>query len=333
MRAAEEDLTLRVTAGRTRRMGIASLASVMVLTTSCRGGTPQPRPPLHPVVIVATAGIACGEPPTPQDPEGRCRYDLVGQLVSSLEPDRFLAIGDIQHASDGVVDYPTFYGRYFEGVKTITSPTPGDVDWMPRPEAYLSYFGEAAGPPNGYYSFDLGSWHIISLNSRDCFDADGCDPDAAQFEWLRTDLASHPNSLYRCTLAFFADPRYLWVAWWARDGVARGPETRITSLWSLLYGSGVDVVVNGSAHNYERWAPQDVQGRLDRNGITEFVVGTGGKRLVPFGPEPRPRHLVAAQDTSFGALRMELGAARLSYSWRSAAEQPAFHDEGAVTCH
>ena len=242
-------------------MGIASLASVVVLTTSCRGGLAKTGASLHPAVIVATAGIACGGPPTPDDPERRCRYDLVGQLVGSLKPDRFLAIGDVQHASGGVTDYASFYGRYFGGLKAITSPTPGDVDWMPSSDAYLSYFGDAAGPPGGYYSFDLGSWHVISLNSRDCFDADGCDPASAQFAWLRADLASHPNSLYPCTLAFFADPRYLWVDWWAHDGVPRGPETRTTSLWSLLYGSGVDIVVNGGAHNYERWAPQDVQGR------------------------------------------------------------------------
>ena len=289
---------------------------------------------MHSPVVVAAGDIACGEPPTPLDPARRCRYDLVGQLVTSLAPDRFLAVGDIQHTLGGPPDYAAFYGRYFGSLKSITDPTPGDVDWVPSPDAYFSYFGSAAAPPNGYYSFDLGTWHIISLNSRDCFDADGCDASSPQFEWLRGDLATHSNSLYPCTLAFFNDPRFLWVQWWDHNGRPRGLDAHTTSLWSLLYESGVDVVVNSSAHNYERWAPQNVDGRLDpKHGMTEFVVGTGGKRLIPFGPQPEPRHLVTGQDDAYGALRMELGATSLSYSWRSAPEQPAFHDDGSVTCH
>jgi hypothetical protein len=285
-------------------------------------------------VVVAVGDIACGEAPTPADPEHRCRYDLVAQLVTSLAPDRFLAVGNIQHSLGGPPDYADYYGRYFGALKSITDPTPGDVDWEPSPAAYFNYFGDAAAPPNGYYSFDLGSWHIISLNSRDCFDANGCGPSSPQFEWLRTDLTTHPNTLYPCTLAFFHDPLFLWVEWWNNNGRPRGPETRVTALWSLLYESGVDVVVNANAHNYERWAPQDLDGTLDPlHGMTEFVVGTGGKRLIPFGPQPRPRHLVAAQDASYGALRMELGATGLSYSWRSAPQQPAFHDDGTVACH
>ena len=307
---------------------------VLVVANACGGGSSKTSSGPHTAVIVAAGDLACGEAPTPDDVERRCRYDLVGRLVASLAPDRFLAIGDIQHSMGGPPDYAAYYGASFGGLKPITSPTPGDVDWVPSPDAYFAYFGSAAGPPDGYYSFDLGSWHIISLNSRDCFDADGCDPDSAQFEWLRADLASHTNSLYPCTLAFFADPRFLWVDWWQHDGRPRGPETRVTALWSLLSESGVDVVINGGAHNYERWAPQDVDGKVDpTRGITEFVVGTGGKRLIPFGPLPRPTHLVAAQDVAYGALRMELGATGLSYSWRSAAEQPTFHDDGAVACH
>ena len=310
----------------------AALAGLLLVTASCHGSSTIPA--VHAPVVVAVGDIACGEAPTPQDPEHRCRYDLVGDLVRSLAPDRFLAVGGLQHTLGGPPDYAAYYGRYFGTLKAITSPTPGDVDWVPSPDAYFAYFGEAAGGPNGYYSLDVGSWHIISLNSQDCFDVDGCGPDSAQFEWLRTDLAAHPNDLYPCTLAFFHDPRFLWVDWWQRNGLPRGPQALVTPLWSLLYGGGVDVVINGGAHNYERWVPQNVEGRFDpAHGVTEFVVGTGGKRLIPFGPQPQPRHLVSSQDDAFGALRMELGATGLSYSWRSAPEQPAFHDEGAVTCH
>jgi hypothetical protein len=328
-----EDLQLHATIGRERPARTAAVACLLVVTASC-GGSSRATSTRHVPVVVAVGDIACGEAPTPEDPEGRCRYDLVGGLATSLAPDRFLAVGDIQHTLGGPTDYAAYYGTYFGGLMPITSPTPGDVDWVPSPDAYLAYFGEASGPPGGYYSFDLGTWHIISLNSRDCFDADGCAPGSAQFNWLRADLGSHSSDLYPCTLAFFHDPRFLWVEWWQQGGRPGGPETRVTALWSLLYGGGVDVVINGNAHNYERWAPQDVNGRLDRRrGITEFVVGTGGKRLIPFGPEPRPRHLVTGQDSSYGALRMELGSAGLSYSWRSAPGQPTFHDDGTVACH
>jgi len=318
------------TTGKAR--SVVMLACLFLVTASC-SGSPKARSAYTPV-IVAAGDIACGEAPTPADPQHRCRYDLVGQLVSSLAPDRFLAVGDIQHTLGGPPDYTAFYDRYFGGLKAVTEPTPGEVDWMPNPDAYFSYFGAAAGPPNGYYSFDLGSWHIISLNSADCFDADGCDAGSPQVGWLRADLATHPNDLYPCTLAFFHDPRFLWVQWWQRNGKPKGPESHVTSLWSFLYQAGVDVVINGNAHNYERWAPQNLDGKRDpKYGMTEFVVGTGGKRLIPFGPEPRPRQLVAAQDDAYGALRMALGANELSYSWRSAPEQPFFRDDGTVRCH
>lgn len=285
-------------------------------------------------MVVATGDIACGQDPTPEDPEQKCRYDLVGELVNGLAPDRFLPLGNLQYSLAGPPDYPAYYERYFGDLLPITRPTPGDSDWTPSPRNYLSTFGQAAGPPGGYYSFDLGSWHVISLNSQDCVDADGCGSGTPQYEWLLGDLASHPNSLYPCTLAYFHEPRYLWVAWWERDGVPKGANTKVTPFWGLLYGAGADVVLGASAHNYERWAPQNVEGEVDQaHGITQFVVGTGGRRMMPFGPEPRPSNLVAAQDTSYGALRLALDPNGVDYSWHSAPEQPAFQDEGRVACH
>ncbi len=283
-------------------------------------------------VVVATGDIACVEPPMAADPGRRCQYDLVGQLVTSLAPDRFLALGDLQYSYSGPPDYAN-YDRYFGSLSSVTSPSPGDSDWEPDPSAYLARFGAAAGPPGGYYSFNIGSWHVISLNSRDCHDVDGCAPDGPQYEWLRSDLASHPNDLYPCTLAYLHDPRFLWVSWWDKDGAPKGPNPVITPLWGLLSAGGVDVVLSANAHNYERWAPQDIDGRRAPDGITEFVVGTGGRRLMPFGPEPRPKHLAAAQDTSYGALQLTLDPRGLTYSWKSAAEQPIFQDDGRVACH
>lgn len=283
--------------------------------------------------VVATGDIACGQSAGTAEPGDMCRYDLVGQLVMSLAPDRFLALGDIQYPISSTPDYG-FYDAVFGGLKGITSPTPGDADWSPDPGPYRAYFGRAAGSPGGYYSFDIGTWHVIALNSRDCWDKDGCGTTSKQYEWLRADLTAHPNDLYPCTLAFFHDPRFLWVDWWQRDGAPKGPDPRVTPFWGLLYGAGADVVLGGSAHNYERWGPQDPGGTVDlERGITEFVVGTGGRRLLGFGPKPRPSNLAAAQDQAFGALQMQLDTGNLGYAWHSAPGQPAFQDEGTVTCH
>jgi hypothetical protein len=321
--------------GRVMRRGLALLACFACLAPACgRSDTPLVGDSTRHFVVVATGDIACGEAPTPDDPEQKCRYDLVGELVHSLAPDRFLPLGNLQYSLSGPPDYPAYYDRYFGDLLPITRPTPGDSDWNPDPSPYLSTFGEAAGPPGGYYSFDLGSWHVISLNSQDCLDEDGCGPGTRQYDWLLGDLASHPNSLYPCTLAYFHEPRFLWVTWWERDGAPKGANSTVTPFWGLLYGAGADVVLGASAHNYERWAPQNLEGEVDRaGGITEFVVGTGGRRMMSFGPEPRPANLVAAQDTSYGALRLALDPSGLDYAWRSAAEQPAFQDEGRVTCH
>ena len=314
---------------------LALLACLVSVASACSGSdTPLVGDSTRRFVLVATGDIACGEDPTPEDPEQKCRYDLVGDLVNRLDPDRFLPLGDIQYSFEGPPDYAAFYEPYFGDLLPVTSPTPGDSDWTPDPGAYLDTFGQAAGPPGGYYSFDVGSWHVISLNSQDCADESGCGTGTRQYEWLRSDLASHPNSLYPCTLAYFHDPRFMWVTWWERDGAPKGPNTRVTPFWSLLYGSGVDVVLSASAHNYERWEPQDVAGEVDTaKGITEFVVGTGGRRMMPFGPEPRPTNLVAAQDTSYGALRLALDPSGLDFAWHSAPEQTSFRDEGRLRCH
>lgn len=315
--------------------GAAALTALALTATACApgdGGTQSPDSTRR-FTVAAVGDIACAEPPTPDDPGHRCRYDLVGRLVKDLAPDRFLALGDLQYTFGGAPDYASYYDRYFGSLAAVTSPTPGDSDWEPSPSAYFARFGEAAGPPGGYYSFDLGSWHIISLNSRDCWDDTGCGPATDQYDWLIGDLAAHPNTLYPCTLAFFHDPRFLSVSWWEKDGMAKGPEPRVTPLWSLLYGAGTDVVLGGNAHNYERWAPQDVDGTRRADGITEFVVGTGGKRLLPFGPGPRPRNLLAAQDDAYGALQLELGQGSLTYAWRSAPGEPTFEDQGRIACH
>src|SRR5262249_55485226 len=145
--------------------------------------------------------------------------------------------------------------------------------------AYSSYFGAAAGDPKkGYYSYDLGAWHIIALNSE-CKEVGGCDANSQQGVWLQQDLAQHATA---CTLAYFHKPLF-------SSGAKHGNDPEMKPLWQILYTGGADVVINGHDHDYERFAPQDPEGRADAShGIREFVVGTGGKNSHRSLGTPKP---------------------------------------------
>ena len=313
---------------------LVALTSCLLLTAvACQRSAGPSGSSLDRFTVVATGDIACPTPPTRDDPGRRCQYDLVADLVKSLKPARFLALGGEQYAFDTAPNYAR-YDHYFGSLKPITRPVPGPTDWLPDPTPYLKEFGNLTGPPHANYSYDIGSWHVIALNSTDCFSTVGCGPGSETFDWLSTDLATHPASQYPCTLAYFHDPRFLWVDWWQKGGLPKGPQPKVFPLWVQLYGAGVDVVLGANAHNYERWAPQDPEGRRDpAHGITEFVVGTGGRRLIGPGPQPQPANLIATQSASYGALKMVLRDGRMNYDWESAPLQPTFHDKGTVTCH
>ena len=290
------------------------------------------QPPVSegPATVVAVGDIACGAEPAEQGT--RCRYDIVAEAVLDERPDLFLALGDLQYADpSGTVDF-SFYDRAFGSLRAITVPAPGDEDWTEDRAAFLEYFGERA-TESGYDSLAIAGWHVLSLNSQDCFDADGCREGSAQLEWLGAQLADPPAGTGDCTLAIWHDPRFLWAPWWEKDGVPRGPQERVAPFWDLLDAAGADVVVHGNAHHYERWAPMDAGGAVSQQGITEFVVGTGGKSLVPLGSDPRPETLEVAQADEFGALVLDLRPEGLRYRWRGAGPGTRFEDEGEIACH
>ena len=170
----------------------------------------------------------------------------------------------------------------------------------------ISYFELPAG---GYYSYDLGSWHVVVLNTN-CRPAGGCGPTSPQNAWLRRDLADHPAS---CTLAYGHHPRW--------SSGLHGSDTSIAPLWRTLAEAGVDVVLAGHDHHYERFA------RVD--GIRSFVVGTGGRSLYPVLRRlPRSE---AMNDRTFGVLRLSLRAG--GYEWRFLpVAGSSFSDRGASTC-
>ena len=275
---------------------------------------------------MATGDIAC-DPVHPYFRDGagaahNCHQQATADLVAAQRADAVLALGDIQYENATLRDFQTSFDRAWGRFKGIMHPTPGNHEYVTMgAPGYFSYFGAAAGPPDrGYYSFDLGSWHLIALNSNCTKIQGGCDRTGAQASWLRADLASHKNT---CTLAFWHHPRF--------SSGKYGNDARTDRLWRALYEGGADVIVVAHDHNYERFAPQDPDGRLDRaRGMREFVVGTGGRSHDRFLSSAANSE--ARNDTTFGILRLSL--LPTGYSWRFIPEAKAtFKDSGSDTCH
>jgi acid phosphatase type 7 len=175
-----------------------------------------------------------------------------------------LGLGDFAYNAGSEVQYRDCYSPGWGRHRSRIRPTPGNHDyWTPDAKGYFDYFGDAAGPRDkGYYSFDHGAWHIISLNPY-TKDFDG------QASWLKSDLSSARN---RCILAFWHQP-YFSVG-------KRGGEPKDKALYDILYDGGVSIVLAGHEHQYSRFSPQNPQGQFEINrGIRQFVVGTGGSSL------------------------------------------------------
>jgi len=249
----------------------------------------------------------------------------VGQSLAAV-----LALGDDQYGCGGYSAFLQSYDSSWGRVKSITHPVPGnheyqssggtDCDPGGTARGYFSYFGAAAGDPSrGYYSFQVGAWHLIALNSN-CVNIGGCGTGSPEETWLRADLKAH-GSL--CTLAYWHHPRFT-------SGVV-GDDSDVSAFWQDLYKAGADVVLNGHAHGYERFAPQAPNQSPDaKRGIREFVVGTGGEDFHPF-TTTKPLSQ-ARQDAAFGVLLLTLHPG--SYDWQfSATPAGSYSDSGTTSCH
>ena len=290
----------------------------------------------HDPVIVAVGDLAC-QSLTHGQGVGACRSGEIADLIRDIDPDRFLALGDIQYNNGKLSEFLRVWDVQFGDLGEIIAPAPGNHEYGTTDAAgYFAYFGAAAHPAHGYYSFDLGEWHIVSLNSDICGDDPGCGPGTPQGDWLRADLAANADAT--CTLTFMHHPRYDWrpyQKWMVDDGTTQfgGSETApLVPLWDVMYDHGVDVVLNGHNHLYQRWAPQDADGNAVSDGAIQFTVGTGGRSLYPFGPPPMPENLDATQNKAFGVLQMTLHADSYDYGWVPLAGEPAFEDAGTVAC-
>jgi uncharacterized protein YjdB len=226
--------------------------------------------------------------------------------------------GDNAYSDGTSTEYQQCYDPTWGRHKARTKPSPGNHDYHTSGAAgYYGYFGSLAGPSGrGYYSYDLGDWHIISLNSEVSMSAG-----SAQETWLRTDLAA---STKQCTLAYWHKPRF-------SSGTNHGSLSSAQPLWQALYDFHAEIVLNGHEHNYERFAPQTPTGTADAtNGIREFVVGTGGESHYT-GNSPIANSQVFNGST-FGVLKLTLSAGTYSWQFIPVSGQ-SFTDSGSGTCH
>ena len=275
-------------------------------------------------VIAAAGDIAC-DPASASFNGGNgtannCRQKAVSDLFVDKYFTAVLALGDTQYEDGALTKYPQSFDPSWGRAKSIIRPAVGNHEYLTAgASGYYSYFGAAAGDPSkGYYSYDIGAWHIIVLNSN-CGQVGGCGTGSPQEQWLQADLAAHPNL---CTLAYWHHPRF--------SSGAHGNNTSYDAFWKDLYAAGVEIVLNGHDHTYERFEPQNPGGAADPNGIQEFVVGTGGQSHSSFGTI-KPNSVVRNSDT-FGILQLTLHAT--SYEWQFVPEAgKTFTDSGTMNCH
>lgn len=229
----------------------------------------------------------------------------------------FLA-GDNAYENGSTSDYNNCYNPTWGRHKARTKPSPGNHEYNTlNATGYYAYFGSAAGDPTkGYYSYDLGEWHIVALNSNIAnIDA------AAQLSWLNADLTANTKS---CTLAYWHHPRF-------SSGSEHGNNTAMEPFWNVLVQFNADVIINGHDHDYERFARQSPTGVADNvSGIREFVVGTGGRALYTLGI--RKANSEVFNSSTFGVLKLTLSAGSYSWQFLPIAGQ-TFTDSGSENCH
>jgi len=300
--------------------------------------TAAPSPEPTTVVIVAAGGIACDtDSPSYNGGVGRgnnCRGMATAALIDEIEPDAVLPLGDIQYEDAAPEQWQASYEPSWGRFKSITHPVVGNHEYLqcgtyttdctyePRAADYAAYFGEVAGPLDQFwYSFDLGSWHFIALNSNCANERVACGQGSAQDRWLRADLAAHPAG---CTLAFLHHARF--------SSGQDGDDATLDTLYRDLYDGGVDVLLAGHDHHYERIQPIDPNGEADAaRGIRNFVVGTGGRNIQRGTLAPRPI-TEAGNDETLGILMLTLEPGAYSWEFRPIPEE-TFTDSGSTSCH
>jgi hypothetical protein len=279
-------------------------------------GRAKPDPVDQTAVLVGAGDIVgC------QDPQGAL---ATAKLIDKI-PGTVFAVGDLVYDAVTLPQFQNCYGPTWGKFKERTKPALGNHEYRERTAApYFQYWGEQAGSAGkGYYSYDLGTWHVVVLNTNCAAQGlGGCAAGSPQEAWLRQDLREHRDA---CVVAYGHHALF-------SSGVFRShavhPELK--RLWEDLYAAHADLILAGHEHSYERFAPQDPEGRADpQHGIREIVVGTGGRSHDPLGL-PLPNSEVQNTDT-YGVLKLTLSPH--GYAWEFIPEEDkSFRDSGVGGC-
>jgi hypothetical protein len=289
-------------------------------------------PPGATVSIVTAGDIACtaGKAVTSTS----CQQQATSDVALSLQPAAVLPLGDDQYELGSLSDFQSVYDPTWGRMKSISYPVPGNHEYgyigtaiePTGGEGYFTYFGDRSHPLQpgctinctSWYSYDLGDWHLIALDSQ-CAVVGGCNPGNPQYTWLSNDLKANTK---KCTLAYWHIPLF---------SSSQDHQPDMKSIYALLQSKGADVVLNGHAHFYERFDPQDSAGVANPNGLTEFLVGSGGRNFFTIRATPSANSVARIANT-FGVLKMDLSSN--GYSWQfvpTVAGAPT--DSGSATCH
>jgi calcineurin-like phosphoesterase family protein len=240
--------------------------------------------------------------------------EATARLLDRLGGTIFTA-GDNAYPAGSAENYAQCYEPAWGRHLGRTRPSPGNHEYVSGGVPYFGYFGARAGvSATGYYSYSVGAWHVISLNSEIASSAA-----SAQMDWLRGELASNPSA---CTAVYWHRPLF--------SSGRHGDNPDMRDVWRTLYAANVDVVINGHDHTYERFAPQDPDGRLDpARGIREFVVGTGGSPLYEFSAAHANSEI---RGSAWGVISFTL--LENGYQWEFVpVEGQTFRDAGVASCH
>jgi hypothetical protein len=289
---------------------LAALGAAMLIE-AVRLPSPAQAQTADPVLVGAGDIVTCNG--THDDDTARLLDNINGTVFT---------LGDNVYPDGTAAQFTDCYGPTWGRQKARTRPAVGNHDYHTTGAAgYYGYFGQAASPLDnnctsdckGYYSYNLGAWHIIVINSEAPMSKG-----SVQEQWLRSDLASNPNA---CTLAYFHAPRF--------SSGLHGDASKTQAVWDALYQYSADVVVNGHDHIYERFAPQNPQGVADAKGIREFVVGTGGASLYDWTTiQPNSE---ARNNTAWGVLKLTLHST--SYDWEFVpVAGMTYKDSGTANC-
>ena len=306
---------------------VTLLFLISSMAGGCRKSTQNPSAEPSPVSSVRVPSIPAGQDPvlvgagdiaSCEDLSGA---EATAKLLDTI-PGVVFTAGDNAYERGTAEEFRNCYQPTWGRHKDRTLPAAGNHEFYSDHAApYFGYFGANAGDPTlGYYSYELGTWHIIVLNSE-CFEVGGCQQGSREEKWLSADLDTHPS---RCILAYWHKPLF-------SSGARHGNDPEMKAFWIDLYRKRATVVINGHDHDYERFAPQNADGKPElTRGIREFVAGTGGRNHRPFAA-PLPTSEVRNAGT-FGVLKMTLHPN--AYEWEFVPEAgKSFHDSGASSCN